>query len=119
MNNGHLLIFRKIISFRALRTATLIGNVFTRHKEIFQSIYINTFSIWGRGRVIFSIFQYFCDFLKLKIHENEKTSLLFRSLVYFVINWLCMLHDRVFFDIETIVAHVLVILPGKMAKNRS
>ena len=93
--------------------------MFTRHKEIFQSIYINTFSIWDRGRVIFSIFQYFCDFLKLKIHENEKTSLLFRSLVYFFINWLCMLDNRVFFDIETIVAQVLVILPGKMAKNRS
>ena len=69
--------------------------------------------------MIFAIFQYFRDFLKLKIHENLETSVILRVLVYFVIIWLGMLDNGVFFDIEVIVPHISVILPSKMAKNRS
>ena len=42
--------------------------------------------------------------------------ILFRILVYFFINWLGMLENAGFFDIEAIV---LVILASKMAKNGS
>jgi len=68
--NGHLLIFRELISFRGLQTTILIGNEFTRHKQFYKPLHINTFCIWGRGWGIFAIFQYFCDFFKLKIYEN-------------------------------------------------
>merc|ERR1712034_138861 len=90
-----------------------------RHKECFQPLYINTYSIRGRGRGILAIFQYFRDFLKLKIHENLETSVVLRILVYFVTIWLGMLDNGDFFDIEVIVPHISVILPSKMAKNRS
>ena len=90
-----------------------------RHKECFQPLYINTYSIRGRGRGIFAIFQYFRDFLKLKIHENLETPLLIRILVYFVTSWLGTLDNGEFFDIEAIVPHILDILPSKMAKNGS
>jgi len=53
-----------------LQTTILIGNEFTRHKQFFKPLHINTFSIWGRGWGIFAIFQDFCDFFKLKIYEN-------------------------------------------------
>ena len=93
--------------------------VIRRHKECFQPLYINTYSIRGRGRGIFDIFQYFRDFFKLKIHENQETSVLLRILVYFVTSWLGMLDNGEFFDIEAIVPHILVILPSKMAENGS
>ena len=46
-------------------------------------------------------------------------SILFPVLVYFVINWLGMSDNAGFFDIVTILPHVLVLLVGKMAENGS
>lgn len=76
-----------------------------RHKECFQPLYINTYRIRGRARGIFTIFQYFRDFLKLKIQENVETSVLLRILVYLVATWLGMLDNGEFFDIEAVVPH--------------
>ena len=42
-------------------------------------------------------------------------SVYFCVLVYFLINWLGMLDNGVFFDIEAIVPQILVILASKMA----
>jgi len=72
--SGHSSIVLYLFNFlrlRDTRTTTLIGMGIKRHKEVFQPLYINTYSIGGRGRGIFAIFEYFCNFLKLKIHENE------------------------------------------------
>ena len=90
-----------------------------RHKEFFEPLHINTYSTWGRGRGIFAIFQYFCDFLNLKIHENIKTSVLFQLLVYFLINWIAMSDNLVCFDLRVFVSQKLVILTSKMAKKGS
>ena len=46
-------------------------------------------------------------------------SVLFSVLIYFVINWLGMLDNAVFFDIEAIVPQILVLLVSKMAKKGS
>ena len=46
-------------------------------------------------------------------------SVLFPVLVYFVINSLGMSDNAGFFDIVTILPHVLVLLVGKMAENGS
>ena len=46
-------------------------------------------------------------------------SVLFPVLVYFDINWLGMLDNGGFFDIQKIVPQLLTFLAGKMAKNGS
>ena len=47
-------------------------------------------------------------------------TVLFRFLVYFVINWLGMSENVGFFDIEAIVvSQILAILASKIAKNGS
>ena len=44
-------------------------------------------------------------------------SVYFCILVYFLINWLGMLDNAVFFDLEAIVPQILVILASKMARK--
>ena len=46
-------------------------------------------------------------------------TVLFRFLVYFVINWLGMSENVGFFDIDAIVSQILAILASKIAKNGS